>query len=225
MTGVIGRNRRRSWVGGLHRPGLRPLRVGPVAAAGLLLVTGTAAGCARAATSTGEQTAVTVRASSTASNTATDRSVPVVWTSLDGGGRIQHPAAWRAYPLPLGLTPGTHVVLALSTSADNPCRRQARDNGTAGSCWLDRLGKSGVEITWTTLLPTPTSQLRTPSRTWTDASSRCARIGGVRTLSAVLPSPDGDSGHPGYAVGACLADPGSADRQRQVEAMLDSLHS
>lgn len=189
--------------------------------AGLLLVAGTGAGCGRAGAPSPAGSETVQREGSVTANTATDRSVPMVWTALPDGGRIRHPANWHAFPLPLGLTPGAHVVLALGTGTANPCRWQASGKGKTGSCWRARLPSGGVEIIWATQLPRP--EPGAPSRTWSAANTECAGLGGARSLAATVALSGNDQGQRGFDVAACLADPGSADNQRRVDSMLDSL--
>lgn len=208
-------------VGGIQRLTSIGLRRAGRFGAGLLIIVGTGAACAQAAPSASAGPGTGTDAVSVTSSVAADRSVPMVWTELDDGERIRHPAGWHAFPLPLGITPGSHVVVALSTGTANPCRWQVSGTATQGVCWGDRLPGGGVEIIWATQLP----KLRpeAPSRTWSAADAECASLGGARSLVATVPLPGEGLGRRRFVVSACLADPGSADNQRYVDGMLDSL--
>jgi len=208
--------------------------------AGLLLVLGAGTACAQvgapAATRSASVTNTAPAASSSAASssaalssaalssaalsTVTDSSTPMIWTAMDGAGQIRHPASWHAFPLPLGVTPGAHIVLALSTGTTSPCRWQTSGSTAKGTCWSDRLPAGGVEIILATQLP---SRPLPPARTWSVATATCAGLGGTRSLAATLTLPRTDPGQHGLVVTACLADPGGASNQRHVNAMLDSL--
>lgn len=135
-------------------------------------------------------------------------------------GRIRHPAEWHAFRRPLGLTPGSHLVLELGTAPTNPCR-WTRGTSSEGSCWWDRLPAGGVEITWGTRPPAPGRDA--VSRTWSAATGQCAGLGGTQSLAATVTVPGAADGQGRFEVNACLADPGSAASRHQVDAMLDSL--
>lgn len=211
------RHRTRITAGGER---VRQARAGLLLAVVLCLVLGLGTACAGSTPPGATGPSVTAAASSPPSAPAGSPEA-LVWTELDGGGRVRHPAAWHAFALPLGLTPGSHLVLALSTGTRNPCRWTTSGGTGQGSCWRDRLAAGAVEVVWATQLPRSTPA--PPARTWSAADARCAALGGIRSLTATVPMPEAGSGQPGFVVTACLAGPGAADHQEQVDAVLDSL--
>jgi hypothetical protein len=115
--------------------------------------------------------------------------VGLVSVKLEEGGTIAYPASWHSHLLPLGITPGQHAVIAVTSSAANPCTWRTLGDSTEGSCDQTGLAPGGVQVVWATSLPGPPATSRLDAtRAWGPADSTCAALGGVRSLQASMPA-------------------------------------
>jgi hypothetical protein len=174
-----------------------------------------------------------VHSGTPALGTATSRvTAGEVWTRLDIPGiAFRRPESWHSFPDPLGILPGPQWVIdVLTTQAAKPCSISTnRDgSGSAGCDW--RLAPGGVEVMWSlqaqpTVMPETSTVIagRKAIRTAGPASGDCRATGGTLESRVVLSGTADRRGVVELVVHACLANPGAASAETQVNTMLDTL--